>query len=379
MKPLFRVATSTFLLTTLLLVAFDFSLAVLNPLKRVSDLGLSGLNYYYVVAKLPQYMASPQKADVVLTGSSLWLYPSVRTEDDFAGNKTRYDAPYVCQRIDECSTSRYFESLLPGRHQVANLGTAGALMSDQYCVLKRLVGCAKKPSLLICDLSPREFLDNNQPDPVKTPVYLVLSDMTGIGDILAMGRDFSASCDYLFGAASNCFRSRRDLRLFVVNFAAGLAARPASLLDGKPAKKLDLTSITHPAVIPVYTPPVGAFQTDLLHYKKMYLPINPKSRDTQMRYFRQYLELAKKEHIPVLCVWMPLPQANLALLPKDELAQITAHADKLATEYGATVYRPTEPYGNEDFEDAAHMNLSGGKKLFKELAVAAASLLPPQR
>lgn len=360
---LIRIATSTFLLTALLLLGFDYALTVFNPLKRVNDLGLSGLNYYYVVAKLPQFMGSSDKADVVLTGSSLWLYPSVRTEDDFAGVQTRYDPTYVCQRIDGCATSRYFESLLPG-HSVANLGVAAALMSDQYTVLKRLVGTGKKPSLLICDLSPREFLDNNQPDPTKTPVYLVLSDMTGIGDVLSMGRDFAGTCDYVFGAVSNCFRSRRDLRLSLVNFVAGFSS-----------KKVDLATISNPAVIPVYTPTAGMFEKDLEHYRKMYLPVNRKSLDTQLDYLRKYLELAKKEDIPVLCVWFPLTEANLALLPKKDLDELTSRANELATNYGATVYRPAEQFANDDFEDTAHMNAKGGRKFFNGLANATAPLL----
>lgn len=43
---------------------------------------------------------------------------------------------------------------------LGHFSTGGALMSDQYLVLKNLLLRGKRPKYSICDVSPREFQDN---------------------------------------------------------------------------------------------------------------------------------------------------------------------------------------------------------------------------
>lgn len=373
-----RLVASTFVITCVLLIALDVGFAWLNPLKRLNDCGLTGLNHYYVVAKLPEFLASPQHPNVIMTGSSLWLYPSVRCDDEMDGRQTRYDPAYTVERIDGCMDSRYFQAQLNnqtgGQNQVVNLGTAGALMSDQYIVLKKCIASCKKPKLVLCDISAREFLDNNQPDPAKTPVYLVLADFTGLGDILKLSRGFSDSCDYAFGVCSNFFRARRDLKTFLINLTATVSGHPSDLLaaggnvpKGNLKLLVDKVLLHKSADRPIYKASAN-MDEDLKHYAKVYLPVNQKILNAQMDYFEKYLALAQRENIAVLCVEMPLTKRNADLLPIGERTKIHDRIRQLVTKYGAGYYKPNDTFTDADFEDSAHLNARGGKKFFDGLA-----------
>ena len=84
-----RCLSSSFILLVVFLVFFDVVFERVNPLMLLNSTGLTGLNHYYVVSKIPQFLASPANPDVILTGSSVFLHSAIRCDDAMHGKATR--------------------------------------------------------------------------------------------------------------------------------------------------------------------------------------------------------------------------------------------------------------------------------------------------
>ncbi len=389
---------SSFLLTAVLLVIVDLLVSMINPLMLLNRTGLTGLSSYYVVSKLPQFLSSNRQPDVIMTGSSSFLYPAIRSDDKRANRQTRYDSTYVRDYVDTYSYWNTLESSLSkqlGRSvTVANLATAGGLMSDQYMVLKKCVASGRRPKLLISDISFREFHDNNQLDESTTPVHLVLRGYDSLYENIVRPKSVKAFSEAMLAAASSIFRQKQDYREFATNLSARISGHPTDLFhataQGKPTSEeggakaqsngsaqdvnrlaLDKTKQRETTIM---TSPRKNRLVDLPAYRRMYSPANPTNFKKQMTFLRKYLSLASEKKIPVVLVRMPLMAENEAIAPPGLWRKFDGNVQAMAEEYGATLVNPRElaSLNPTDFEDTAHLDTTGSFKLVDAIVEPAA-------
>ena len=380
-------------LIVVFLLLFELGIRVLKPLTMLNATGLTALNQYYVVSKLPEFLNSGSRPDVIMTGSSLFLHPAVRCDDRLNGRRTRYDALYIRDFIDPYVKCDYLASLLTKSSgkpvSITNLATAGALFSDQYMVLKKCIGKGQAPKVIVCDISPRSFLDRNQLEIEKTPVYLVMADYLSLGDLLEAKASLASILQSVVGSKWSYLRDRSDYREVFKNFACRITNHPGDLFHAKKREQENLNadlpnsgrkSENLPAKPannePLYRP--KAFdKRDLKYYQQVYLPIDWKMYEKEMEFLRRYLEMARSNDIAVVMVGVPLPKANLALLPDDFKDKYQAEIKTLAAHYQAVLVEPAKAidFTESDFEDNAHLNADGGEKMYKLIAPSIASKL----
>ncbi|HEY9787498.1 MAG TPA: hypothetical protein V6D17_19070 [Candidatus Obscuribacterales bacterium] len=389
-----RLKRSTVFWTVTCLFAGTLVIGQLAPASEVkkSDFAGKRAQLDLVGAKVPEFFASKRSPDVLLLGSSLFMTPAVRCDDELMKRRTRYDASYIRDHMGRYLDAKFFEQRLSEhlncRLSVANLATAGGVMSDQLRIFKKCCAAGKKPRLLVCDISPREFLDNQQPDPARTPVYIALADLTSMLDIFDPRLELNSVMESTLGGTWNVFRYRNDYRNVVINAAAWLTGYPSDLIsaldptrafnkrdEGRHAVNWDgFISRMKPKdceTPPEYKPRVDA-SADIAHYKSMYLPVKKKLMEVQFSYLEELLTLARKEKVQVLLVELPLPRRNLNLLPAGVASTIYHRAQELSTKYDADylVASKADNYSESDFEDIAHLNAAGGRKLFRAIAAA---------
>ena len=97
----------------------------------------------------------------------------------------------------------------------------------------------------------------------------------------------------------------------------------------------------------------------------------------EMEFLRRYLGMARSNHIAVVMVEVPLPKANIALLPDDLQDKYQLDVAALAAQYQAILLKPawTVDFVESDFEDNAHLSNDGGEKMYKSIAPSIAAEL----
>jgi len=379
-----RCMSSSFVLIVLCLVVLDVIVTLVNPLVLLSGTGFTEMNSNYIVSKVPAYIASERRSEIVMTGSSLFLQPAVHCDDMLAKKQTRYDRMYICDVIDTYSHCHYLEKKVSEHLKkpvsIANLATAGGLMSDQFTILRKCIASGKRPELLIADISPREFHDNNYPDLEKTPVYLGLRDYSSFYEIASKPASLKALSEAALGCVWGIFRQKQDYRELFTNFCAHITGHPSDLFQATADKQLlkaaqvnDLKEVSEE----IRTMPRADRLRNLPSYRVMLLPTNFSLFEQQADYLRRYLELAKQNNIPVMLVKMPLMAENLEIVSPALLKKFNSTIVSLAQEYGATLVDPRTltSFEPSDFEDSAHLDTKGGIKLFDALAQQAAQLM----
>jgi hypothetical protein len=389
---LLRLISSTTIITILLFAAINFAVEKYDPLEHLFWTGLTGARQHIFVSKLPRLMTASKSPDVLVLGSSVSLYPAVRADDDLAGRKARWDFWYernVILPYDKVQFLEHHLSEWSGQPvSVSNASVAGSLISDQYLILKKFLATGKKTRALVVCLSPRDFLDNGRLEIDNTPTYNVLGDWSSLPELFSNGASWQSITDVALGNFSEYYRHRQEYSQFVTNLTAQTLKRPVSLYEAtrqtrakaaappaaselKPAgKKRD--TFYNPSNTAVFIePPNTLYHLD--EYKKMYLPLSAQQFAAQTDYFNKFLRLAAKNNIPVLVVSTPLPVENTGILPRNTLEQYRKVLADGCAATGATLLVPNEEQSYEtarDFEDASHMNTSGGIKFYTSILEA---------
>jgi len=388
-----RLLESTLLWTCALVVAVSAAIAGLVPLDVLKGGQFVGqaVRFDRTGEKLCRYFANGKSSDVLLIGSSLFLYPAIRTDEAMDDCPARYDESYVINNISNYSSARYFEKLLSAQAErpisVVNLCTAGSVMSDQFHVFRKVCATGRKPALLICDVSPREFFDPSLSDPAKTPVYRAIADWSCLSDLFDTTQTAESVGQSLIGSVWNLYRERAFWRDLFVNSTAWLTGHAVDLQSAcqtdfskqKGSKSWDRyrRALLADGKVspPIYEQP-ATWAGDLKHYRFMYSPIKESQVNMQFLYLERLLATAQREKVKVCLVQMPLSRANLQLLPQSVPEGINLKAKNLAKKYGAKFLLPDSDvkFTDSDFEDSAHLNAEGGRKLFKTLSMEAADI-----
>lgn len=379
-----RLISSTCIITVLLFALLNLAVEKFDPLEHLYWTGLTGTRQHIFVSKLPRLLSSPDP-DVLLLGSSVSLYPAVRADDALAGKKARWDFWYERSVILPYDKAVYLQHQLSDAFghpvSVSNASVAGSLISDQDLILKKYLYAGKKAKLVILCLSPRDFMDRLRTDLESTPTHNVLKDLKSIPEILSEGGDWRSVAFASLGNLSNYFSHRQEYSHFLTHLAARQLNRPVNLFEATSEKK------DKPPVVadkkdgkrdnffnPVNKPVYKASPNTLYHldeYKAMYLPINREQLASQTKSFNSFLRRAQESDIPVLIVRTPLPVENTGLLPPAILQKYEDILNEGCRKHGAALLEPDakQPYDTaKDFEDASHMNTSGGIKFYKSIA-----------
>lgn len=328
---------------------------------------------------------SDSDSSAILTGSSLFLYPAFLCDQERSGKPKILNTKLRAASIASYSRADCFEAALSAalneKTKVVNLAAGGALMSDQYLVLKNWLLHGKRPKYAICDLSPREFQDNFQSRIDRTAVSLNLPEgfsfAESIGASLA-GEDLLTSIKF----ESKIFNERAAYKQRILVCVAAFAHRPASLSD---------SAVTMSAVVGNDSAAPGVSKATILegngpchlggnqsladYYRKAYRPVDAVMYKKEIYFLKAYVELARKNGIEVFLVMMPLPKENLAELPLKLKKQFEEDVSQIAQRSGISLVLPASQsaYLDDDFEDFAHLNARGGHKLFVAIADAVAA------
>lgn len=373
--PLRRVAQSTFLLLALGLLACDCLVAIGRPLSWLQFTGLTGIHQNAVVSKLPEILAAPANKDILLLGSSLVQVSTVRCDDKLNGVPSRWDGWYYRYYINPYPKADYLEKLLSTRFQtpvsVCNAAVSASVVSDQFLIASDYLASGKQPKLAIVCVAPREFLDNNRAKYKQTPTAKILTN--SLADLVDAGANVSQIGQHLLSRVWNVYRGRTDFRDFLLAVASVQTQRPMN----KNEQPIVTSASRHFSQkhYPLYFQPENMVY-DLPGYKRMYLPINRQQWSVQTEKFRSLLALLRDHGVATVVVDVPVTGENYALLPKNVLTEYRYFVEQEATRFGAKLVRPGDHIAfntKTDFEDSAHMNASGGGKLYKAIVDGIAS------
>lgn len=369
-----RIAASVFIWILAFLLLANILLYVFKPLRWLNHLGLTSAKQHYMVIKLADLLDSPERADVLLMGDSLWLVPTMRT-DDFANNRQgRYDKAYYRNVIASWTHAdfleRSFNKLSQKPVSFRNAAIAAGMPSDQFLILKKWIYAKKQPRLILLSLAPRNIVDDKSIDVEKSPTYNLLNQLNTLPELLQNPQSTWQLPQQLANKLIPAIADRIDYQNVFVGLLSRATSRPATLYAAVGGAHASNSSDS-PALVDsakhVYVQPPNTLE-DLDTYKSYYARFDP-FQNRQIDYLRKTVALARNSAIPMVIVSMPITEQNRRSAPETLLKTF----DSLLEEFrrgGAIVLEPQkgDEYSLRDFEDSVHLSLSGGRKLHTYVA-----------
>lgn len=370
---------STFFLTVCFVILIDCLIHSLQPLRFFDVTEFIPLEQNPLVLKLRTFLDSRQdNPEILMLGSSLILFPSTRTDEEMDGKAHRYDQWYIRHRVSADTVPRYFskeiEATLKQAPRVCNLGVQGSIVSDQLLILRKALEWGKRPKLVILELAPRSFLDNMHKVIRSTPVYQVLGDFASAPPLFQDGKVNQQALTALPGLVSYFYRVKADYRTLIVNIVASAMNRPMNNWEAQEGiRRNKLVTLVNPEMEwQVSEKPLFEKYHDLEMYETIYNPPDPQFFVDEKADCLRLLDLAKEAGVSVMVVDMPLSSRNRLLLAPLYQTKYRQFLEELEMERGIKVVNlaMVADINDDDFEDSAHLNAAGGKKLFAALCAA---------
>ncbi len=378
---------STFLLTFALVIVLDVLFAHFRPLRFFDVTEFVPLEQNPLVFKLRNFLDNPSyNPQILMLGSSLILFPSTRTDEEMESKPHRYDSWYVRHRISADTVPRYFTKKLEGeiktKVEICNLGVQGSIVSDQMLILRKALDWGKKPKLVILELAPRSFLDNGHKQIRNTPVFQVLADFSEAPPLWKDGRLNKQALATLPGLISYFYRVKADYRSLICNIVASSLNRPVNNWEAE-------NNVRRPKPISLVNPemewqasekPLGPKYSDLAMYENVYNPPDPEFFESEKKDCLALLAQANNHGIKVIVVDMPISSPNRLLLDKQYQVKYQQFINQIEEEQKIPVVHlsGSSEISDADFEDSAHLNAAGGKKLFAALVAAIKAIAAKQ-
>lgn len=370
---------STFLLTVVLVILFDALFAFFRPLRFFDVTEFIPLEQNPLVFKLRTFLDNRSyNPQILMLGSSLILFPSTRTDEEMDSKPHRYDNWYIRHRVSADTVPRYFtrqlEDKLHTKIEICNLGVQGSIVSDQLLILRKALEWGKKPKVVILELAPRSFLDNMHKQIRNTPVFQVLGDFATAPPFWKEGRLNKEALATIPGLISYFYRVKADYRSLICNIVASALNRPMNNWEAENSiRRRKPISLVNPEMEwQASEKPLGPKYSDLPMYDTIYNPPDPAFFEAEKADCLNLLAQAKSAGVSVIVADMPISSPNRLLLDKGYQEKYRQFIKYLEDEQKVPVVHlsGSSEISDTDFEDSAHLNASGGKKLFAALTRA---------
>jgi hypothetical protein len=332
------------------------------------------------------YLTAEKTPDVVLMGSSLMMIPLTLVDADFSGQ--------TLDAVDH-PQSVYLEQLLEkqlGRSGIScfNFALPGGMISDDYLIAKSLLTTGQKPKVIVLGLALRDFIDNGVGCAADTPTYQFFRHFLPLDDVQDLAvNTLGARLEYWQNQLIFLWNKRMELQALA---AAQLQDTLSSLMpgitsNGRP-EFADSATIEAPSQN-VNSNQLAAkevrrgtfliaanlrvpFQDNSREYKNRYRTSNRQLFDCQKIFLNRLLELTDAAGITTIIVNMPLTQQNMNLMPPGSYSEYKQSLMATASAHRTTVIdlNRSPEFPQEYFNDTAHMNGIGGRKLATEICNA---------
>ncbi len=325
-------------LVALLIFVFANTLLSLSNNHKESNI-IDGLASWWLAKA---YFAESQPPDIVILGSSqlgpvlgadAYIYDRViDVTDDHRSYVLEHDLYALLNKH-----LRVFIGALPG-----------AMISDQLVISRALFSTKYKPKLVAITFSPRDFIDNYFPSENSTEAFAFFSRYTN-SDSLHNALDKIRTEKY--GLKQTCNYGSED---------------ESSLHLGKPFQRISDGEVI------IYSNDSSLFKDDTAEYRLRYNnPFSPQL-DRQMDCFDSLLKYLAEQHIQVVAFNFPISATNKKLLSDTFWKYYDDRISKICRKNGAdyiSADRVVLPFENNELIDGIHLNLAGGLRWSRVLAV----------
>lgn len=328
--------------------------------------------------KYREFFSSPEKADLVVVGSSVALCTSYCADESL----TRLDENYKGRYTNAIYLQKKLEENCGERLSCKTLATAGSMASDAWILTKKLVEFDKKPKIIVFETVSRDFFDASMPQIGDTPVYKTIASFHPESKNALLPKPFMEAVDYLWRSpfitaltitfADTRFLTDPERLQFCVDSIVSsvsyaykartehrnwLAQRFSALLNRKSALS-------------------ESRQNEFIERKKRdpfasLITISVDSRPQERRYadelvyFEKFIKLCKENSIELVVVFLPVGSEYGAKVPIALRKCFPGDCLDIAKRYDTKTlnYMKKTAFNSADFTDFVHLNKSGAVKL----------------
>lgn len=356
-KLLHSVTSSVVVWTFLFLGLVDFLLVNFRPLQYITDLRFIPLDQHPIVSKIPVYMESKSKVDVLILGSSLPMNAIARYDQKLYGRPNCDDVTQLRRYIE----ARYLERELSDNFskpvKVTNLSITACMISDLYIILSKGIEAGKRPDIAVLCIAPRDFVDRLIQPIGRTPPFEILQDWKCVGDVFGGHLTKAEARDLLISAVWYFYRVKVDYRTILTQYFSILLDREASLFHA--------TKAAHESVS---SKPGSIVRSREIVESDRYNPPNFERFALEAEFFHKLLALCKKENIKCIVIDMPMAASYSEMLDERLARKYLAEVRQTCKRYDAQYSDFNDSlFVDTDFADGFHVNAVGAEKLMKRL------------
>ncbi|MBX9938429.1 MAG: hypothetical protein K2Y32_04220 [Candidatus Obscuribacterales bacterium] len=352
-KIIIRAFSSATILTIVLLFATILLINQIAPLRYFIVRGAVLGEQEYIRKKF--YEAVRLEPQRLFLGSSLLLCATRR-----ADTGTDSDSPH---QLEDYRFARTFDEKIARDNIVTyNLALSGLLVSDYKRLLTELLEAGRRPKSVYVFVGFRDFIDNFRLDGAGSHVSVFFD-----------GRSTPLT-RYLPGLSGNyLLEHHEELKTVFLYYACQILRRPPQLQASGELQKLEFDRLVQFNNAEEKRDRLmkrrfrNDMQSDLIAYRKRYLPIDSAKLDREMQSFESLLDLCARSGIEAKVVFMPVSCRNAALLPGLFQEQFLQKLRSLSQARKVALYefQPCKDFQDSDFEDSVHLNAAGAQKFWQ--------------
>jgi hypothetical protein len=370
---------TTFLISLLIFLALN--LVVLPQCKFDFD------RFAYAYRSWPWWLVqdlrtASDKFNIALLGSSLMLSPIGECDANFSG-----------RNIDATTHHRslYFDNRLAtafgGAFRTFNLATPGQMPSDACLLARTIAEFGQQPRLYVYGIAPRDFLDSRLASPADTEPYRYLKRILPVNELAYDGSVHPlAALEQLLSHTVFLYQHAIEMQL---GFARQIELLLALIVPA-PQGVSPFTYWDRVALLPNYKAGElypGAFvnspvswsshpgwkRDNIEDYLERYRRPNQQTFHAQVVFLNRLISLCHDQGAEIVLVNMPLSKLNMNLLGQTRYQNFVAEMKTISLARGVKLIDlgqtpdQTTTFGNEYFEDSAHLNGFGGKRLLDSI------------
>jgi len=300
-----------------------------------------------------QQYSQSVRPDVVLLGSSLIMSP-VWTADFH-----KFGFPAVAdfyrhhhyKMLEQALTSKG-----EATKQVFSFAVPGAMISDMYLVVDKLLKGDKAPPVVVYGVAPRDFMDDLASGETKTAVFSRLGDVGDLNRSNYVNASFDEKFELLLDRGIYLYGKRVRYQTKADLFVRKVAMKASAQKGG-----VDPFATTAD-VFPLFQDRKILWQHSVDEYRMRYQKFNAAQYATQQRFLQDLLTTCHDRKIQVLLVNMPLTEENRKLMQPGLYKSYLDNLQAVATNNAVPLLDLSkEQFPDQCFYDTVHLNEAGAK------------------